>query len=213
MKTQVLQQIPSKTEFVSAYQKFLSDIIAGAVELGGMLVKMMEVNPMTIEELSKDGFSRSTLTRLERIGRGSLDPRLLIDDSPGAEAIMNLPVNWQKQLLDEGVTVGDVSEDGLAIKTVKPLMQVSAREIKKVFREDGSPRPVEDQIKIAKATQQRMRVLPAQRFEVSPDGETIYVLEKTQFTLKDWIAIGERASELQRKSLEKTVKGNQVNKR
>lgn len=213
MKTQVLQQIPSKAEFVSAYKKFLSDIIAGAVELGGMLVKMMEVNPMTIEELSQDGFSKETLKKLERIGHGSLDPRLLIDDSPGAEAILNLPVAQQRQLLDDGVAVGDVSDDGKSVQTVKPLTMVSQKEIKKVFREDGSPRPVDEQVSIAKAAQRHLRVLPAQRYEISADGEAVYVLEKTEFTLKDWIAIGERAADVQRQNLEQSVKGNQLKKK
>lgn len=211
MKTQTLTKIPTQQQFVEAYEQFLHSIIENAVTLGGMLVAMMEHRSATIDELADKGFSRITLNRLYNIGLGRLDPRLLIDDSPASQVIRELPLPQQKQLLDEGVpVVVELAADGKGIQKVKPVSMLTTKEVKKVFREDASVRPPVEQAQIVRTEKHQPKPEPAQRFKVAKDGETILVLEKTEFTLSQWYEIGELAKEQQLKFLESNLKKGQI---
>ena len=206
-----LTKIPTQQQFIEAYSAFLESIIENAVNLGGMLVAMMEHRSATIDELAAHGFSRVTLNRLYNIGLGRLDPRLLIDDSPASQVIRELPLPQQKHLLDEGLPViVDVDVAGKGVQKVKPVSMLTTKEVKKVFREDGSVRPPTEQVQIVRQERNHTHVQPAERFKISEDGETIMVLEKTEFTLSHWIAISEQASARQTKFLESAMKNRQV---
>jgi len=211
MKT--IDKIPTTVQFIEAYNRFIDSIIDNAKLLGGMLVSMMQHNPNTLDELNQKGFSRETLKKLYLIGLDRLDARLLLDDSPAAAMIRNLPMVQQQKLINEGVPVIiDVTAEGKGVQKIKPISLLSAKEVKKAFREDGSLRPVVEQTEIAQASRHNIHVLPAERFHISEDGETVAVLEKTEFTLSRWMEIGELAMKRQTQYLQSNVNKNQIAK-
>jgi len=208
-----IEKIPTIDQFIEAYERFVESIKDNAKQLGNMLVPMMQNNPNTLDDLSKKGFCRVTLDKLYRIGLDQLDSRLLLDDSPAAKIASNLPLVQQQKLLAEGVPVIiDVTPDGKGVQKIKPLHMVTEKESKKAFRADGSLCPASEQIEIAKAARHNIHVLPAERFHISEDGETVAVLEKTEFTLSRWMEIGELAIKRQTQYLQSNVNKNQIAK-
>ena len=214
--TTELDKIPSLQDIESALLRFLAAVEKEAINVGQMIARRMEQDPKTIEQLSSKGFDRYQLMRLYEVGLGRKDPRLLLDSSPVAELVWELPVEEQKMILDNGVKVVVVEDDGKAVERPRTLQQLTSKEAKRVFREDGSLRPVEEQIPLAKAEQRKIKVLPAHqddRFQISDDGDTIAVLAKTEFTLTQWMKIAEDAAAKQREFLGESMTENQVKAR
>jgi hypothetical protein len=215
MKT--LSKVPTQSQFIEAYNRFLDSIIQNAKLLGDMLAAMMQEKTTTIDDLAQQGFSRETLNKLYRIGLGQLDSRLLIESSPAVPMIEQLPLAQQQKLLDDGVPViVDVTADGKGVQKIKPIAMLTTKEVKKAFREDGSLRPATEQAEELRCKKHSITFLPAEppdRVKISDDGETIQVLEKTEFTLSRWMELGELAMKRQTEFLQSTLQKKQVAKR
>jgi hypothetical protein len=206
---QTLTKIPTLADFEAAYQRFIESIIENAFELGKMLVDIVAHDPRAIDKLIEHGFSQSTLLKLYDIGNGKLDPRLLIDDSPASNVIRQLPLPQQKQYLDEGVKVVAV-QGGKEVVRMKPVSLLTQKEVSKALLPSGAQRPIEDQRIMANREAKRKTTAPAERFKISDDGETIDVLEKTSFTLSQWVEIAERAGERQKEFLQSIMERKQI---
>lgn len=203
-------KIVSINEISNAIDRLMADFKTGSELVGKMIADRMAIHPNTCDELAKRGHSRSLLQELYFVGLGQRDWRLLIDESPAAEHLKKLPFEQQKKLLDEGAPVGEVESSGKQVQIIKPTSVLTRKECKKVFDDNGNLRPIEEQIVLAKAEQRRIKVEPARRYEISEDGETIEVLEKTAFTLSHWIEISEEAAERQKKFLQENLQKRQI---
>lgn len=212
MKTQnTVERVISLETISDAITKMVDNLLENARTVGGMIADRMQTDPDTIAKLVKVGHSRILLDNLYRIGLGELDARLLIDDSPAARMIRHLPSAEQSKLLDDGVKVISLDRTGKAIQTIKPVTMLTQNEVKRVFDEQGYVRPPEDQVPLVKP-EPKPTAPKAARYQISDDGDTIIVLEPTEFTLSHWIEISENASERQKQFLAKNIQKRQVAK-
>lgn len=92
-------------------------------------------------ELERRGEDLSDLRRglmsyLPLIAEGRLDPELVVRCAGQAmllKAASELPLSEQRRLLDEGIKLIDIGEDGSVIERTKPVEQISAVEVRRVF--------------------------------------------------------------------------------
>lgn len=137
-----LQKTASIPQFV--------ELVNSGIELwsqaGGMLVHLVADNPNIYSEIisKHPHITFEMLLAFERMGRRQLYPALLMDSSPAAKRLLQLPYEAQEKFCKEPVEV--VTEDGgHGLKTVKKyLKELSTNEANQVF-DVASVRDIEGQ--------------------------------------------------------------------
>jgi hypothetical protein len=97
-------------------------------------VMALDANTNVRDELVAMGVSRELLRRMERLGRGGIEPRLVFSTSGAASKVMALPLSEQQEILDCGVEV--MSADGLDHRLI-PLEELTPEQVRQVFGDGG----------------------------------------------------------------------------
>lgn len=168
-------------------------LVKSGIELwtkaGEMLVKLVEQNPNIYSEIiaKSPTITFEMLLAFERMGRKQIYPPLLMDNSPAAKMLLELPYDMQERFSKEQVELV-VSEDGDTEK--RYLKELNAFEAKQMFDSDGI-RPVEKQKEYLKthfragrkkATQNRAKCLGIFSIKISPSGAVVVERASTNTT-------------------------------
>lgn len=139
---------------------------------GVKLCQCLEEDPLFMDYFHKSHpeFSWELLAMLERIGRGELHPKLLLDGSPGGKRAALLPYSTQVKLLDKGVEVARKRGKEIDIE-VKPLAALTFAESQIVF-EASHVLSADEQVK--RLEQRSIRTRPARAaYEIGDDGVVV----------------------------------------
>lgn len=105
------------------------------IELAGAVVANLDVNPKFIDELVDKGADRDLFRRLERLGRGQLDKRLVLSGITAVKKLMSIPKSEQTKALNDGVEVLDWNEKDTRII---PASDLTGKQADQVFSSTGT---------------------------------------------------------------------------
>lgn len=94
------------------------------------LVATLNVKPQFAQELVESGVNRELIARLEKLGRGQLNPKLIFATNPGARKLVGLPRSDQDRALADGI---EVMEDDEKTTRVLPVESLTTDQARKVF--------------------------------------------------------------------------------
>ena len=120
---------------VSEFIRLVNTGIAAWTEAGKVLVCMIEHNPNIKRKICQEhkSITPGILAKLESVGRGSLDPQLLISDAPQYNLARKLPISDQKTLLETSIPLVIKSHDGTGVEVLhvdfKSLNTTQARQL------------------------------------------------------------------------------------
>lgn len=193
MKSSQIPALPGKPPI----EKFVSLVQAG-IELwssaGQLLVEMVNNDPNVYSEIMKRAtfITFEMLLAFEKMGRKQIYPPLLMDNSPGAKRLLELPYDIQERFCKEPLdVVVEVMESGEVKKQHKYVKELSEFESRMVFNGD-SVRSIPDQADFKKTHSPRGRQPYTKKedkenfignysIKVSPSGAV--VLEKSKSKL------------------------------
>jgi hypothetical protein len=146
---------------------------------GALLVKLIEEDENIFEKIiaqSEDGLRLEHLLTFERIGRGQLYPRLLLDESYAAKRVLDLglPFATQVELHDHPIQVA-VVQNGCVVTNLKRLNELNRAEAQVVLGENGA-RTVKEQASILMERKGREVV----RYRI--DGDSVIFFAHSKFT-------------------------------
>jgi hypothetical protein len=184
MKTQTsaVQSIVSKTYIENIFEAFRRGI-AGFTEAGKMVMDAVDNDSEAYSKIHKahPELSFEVLEVLEKIGRGVIEPSLLFDTSPGARALIGCPIGDQRKYTKEPVLVISI-EDGKQVQRMKPLPDLTQKEVRRAFNGPKIRTPDEQIDFIARDEKPHVISAPAVRYQILCNCNVL-VLEKTEFTL------------------------------
>jgi hypothetical protein len=118
------------------YEKFNKLVLKGIeawVEAGKMLVEMQKTNPNVSKEIcaAYPSLSPAVIAKFEAIGRGTLNPQLLLSESPGVRKLRAMPISVQNHLEGGSVDLLVLREKGVDVMKVeiKNLTQSQAAQV------------------------------------------------------------------------------------
>lgn len=106
--------------------------ISSFKKAGETLVKMLEAGQHLPEISAASGIPADVLAQIERIGRGQLNPELLLADYPAVPSIMRLSASEQSRLLVEMIEVM-VIKDGKADTLLVNAKNLTREQVFQVF--------------------------------------------------------------------------------
>ena len=99
------------------------------------MAKAWAANPEYIIEQCP-GLTRAHLAKFEAIGRGSLEPRLLLNGSIGYQRLAASPVSAQRKALKDGIQLYEAGQDGEITHRLIRAEELSPSEALQVFSQD-----------------------------------------------------------------------------
>jgi hypothetical protein len=117
MNNSTLQKIPSAADLFSRLQNITNDYLAVCIDYA----KSVALRPEIKDELIELGCSRILVNRMERIGTGAADPRLLTRSGRAFRKLEMYPLSEQKEALEKGVIVWDASTEDTRIVQLDEL--------------------------------------------------------------------------------------------
>lgn len=117
--------------------KILNEIIAEDSEAK---VKLMEYHPWLTWDI---------IAAFQRIGRRELMPALMLDSSPGAQKLSELPYSLQESLYGKEIEIYTQDDYMRISKVSRKIGSLTRRDIKIAFDENGL-RPIDEQLPLAK---------------------------------------------------------------
>ena len=166
-----------KTLADSRLQEFLDLVRLGAetwVKAGRLLCRIQDDNPQAVPlllELNPD-LTRDVLEKFMAMGKRTLHPSLVLDDSPAAKRLALLPYDQQEQLLRAKVRVVVRTADG-PMEREKRVCDLTKGEAERVIGETG----------LRTMAEQRRLLKPSHRQNIAPtrpdreDAPDTHVLE------------------------------------
>jgi hypothetical protein len=159
---QSLDKIPSAAELAQRIRNVSNDLLGIAHDL----VAALDAKPELAQELEDAGVNRELVSRLERLGRGQIHPRLVFSTTPGAEKLLTVPLSEQARVLDAGV---EVMEDDETTTRNIPIHELSPEQARQVFHR-GQVRSLAEQRTYLRARKKKRGVAaPTEDFRVCSD--------------------------------------------
>lgn len=130
-------------------------LVRSGIELwsraGEMLVKLVEENPNVYAEIieKNQSITFEMLLAFERMGRKQIYPPLLMDTSPGAKKLLELPYEMQEKFCKEPVEVVISDNGDSPIVEKRYVKELTGYEARVVFS-DERPRTVSEQVEFKK---------------------------------------------------------------
>lgn len=107
------------------------------VKAGQLIVECVDEDPEFIDKLVDQvpGLSRKTVLNFDAIGRGKIEPKVLMSDSPGCRKLLRLPIAEQRRLMAEPVNLLINTESGWETLKV-PVENLTTSQSRQVFADD-----------------------------------------------------------------------------
>lgn len=145
---------------VNRFHKLVSDGVAAWTKAGKLLVEIVDADPDAYDLIIMEGngITRAHLAKFEAIGRGSLEPRLLLNGSIGYHKLQSSPLSTQQNALDNGIQLYESDTDGgITHRIVRPE-DLSPFEASQVFAPGGTVRSPEEQKAYLAKRESRKRI-------------------------------------------------------
>jgi hypothetical protein len=138
---------------INVFLGYINQGVEAWVKAGKWLVQMRDRDSDVYNKILRScpGISVDTLLVFEKIGRRKLNPRLLLDNSPGSKRLMSLPYDLQVSCESADLEVLTGWSNGRPVVQKKKLRDLSASEAYRVFstswfrtpkeQEDFLPKP------------------------------------------------------------------------
>ncbi len=193
-------------EFVDLFAKGKQNLVA-AGEVYVHLLETVEGIQDTLVKTYPNILSYKVLDAMERIGRKQILPQLLLDTSPGAGRLINLPYSDQVKYSEANVDVVVIRE-GKSFIERKPVRELTGAEAHRVFARN-SMRDAKEQVEyISGGAPIKYRRMP-----YTIDGANVYFNSHVMLNLEDIEEIREKLKNPPLKGLAETIKGNQGKRR
>jgi hypothetical protein len=115
-------------------------------EAGELLVEIVDADPNARAHLvAETGLKRCHLAQLEAVGRGGMEPRLLLNVSEGYAKLRTCSLSEQRDALENGIKVYESTIDGCDIHRVVRPESLNPFERSQVFGPGGYIRDLEEQ--------------------------------------------------------------------
>ncbi len=138
-----------KRDLASGLDKF-------AFEWSQRLVRAIDHDPKIIQQLVDLNMDRGFLRRMEFLGRGQIDRRLLYATSAAATRLLRAPISEQASALEKGILVLDENETDE--RNIFPD-DLTPEQVRQVFDRNGRIRSITEQRTVIR--QRKQRLLPA----------------------------------------------------
>lgn len=155
-------------------------------QAGEILVKLVEENPNVYTEIIRKTptITFEMLLAFERMGRKQIYPPLLMDSSPGAKRLLELPYDVQERCCKDPVEVVIDASNGVPVTAKKYIKELSEYESRVLFS-SSAVRTIGEQAEFVKTHNKqgrkphvkRAKVIGTYVLKVSPSGAL--VAEKT----------------------------------
>lgn len=149
---------------VSKFQSLIYAGIQAWTDAGILLCSMVDADPGVFDRITEKcpEITRAHLAKFEAIGRGALDPRLLLNGSIGYTKLQKAPLSEQKKALTEGIKVAELKDGKTDHRIVKPD-QLNPMEASQVFAPTGAIRSLSEQQSYLAKREVRRRAEESQR--------------------------------------------------
>lgn len=121
---------PARILTSSEFKKCLSNITGDLLGLAAEVALSLSAKPELKQEWLDDGINPDLISRLQKLGEGSLEPSLVFATSPGAVRLIALPRHDQTEFIKNGVEV--LEPDGQNTRII-PVDQLTAKQAAQVF--------------------------------------------------------------------------------
>lgn len=186
------------TELEVQFTKFqqIADLVIQGVECwhkaGQIVCSLIDEDPAAIDKITSKipQLSRETLRSLERIGRGTLLPQLMLRSGAGWQRLRMMPVSVQARFVDAPVEVLITTESG-AESLMISVNNMSANQARQVFAYDGTVRDLGAQRAwLADEAHKQLQAGPAAtRKAWSIKGTTLVVRDSCQLSKQELVGI------------------------
>jgi len=149
------------------------------VMAGKVLVKALKDNPEAYDRFLGEGITHAHLSKFERIGKGELEPRLLLNGSIGYLKLQSVPESQQRRALDEGVKVYEPSASGETTHRMIQAEELNAFQASQVFAPSGIRTVQQQRAYLAERENRKNRTEAAKTVDL-PD----YTIKGTKVTFK-----------------------------
>lgn len=172
-----MKKAPVTEKLINQFTEFLTAGLEGLRKAAEIYVTAIDESP-TAKQVFRDHF-RGTLPTsiwdsLEKVGRRSLHPKLLLGGVPNSQVIRRLPYAQQEKFIDTKATVPLVTPSGRVMKA-RPI-DLKPEQVKVVF--DGSRiRDVEEQKLVVKSEKPKKK-----RPQYTIKGGCVYFWHNTVLT-------------------------------
>lgn len=159
--TQKEARVPLSVDMQVSVETFIV-LVRSGIELwtraGEMLVKLVDSNPNVYAEIieKNQSITFEMLLAFERMGRRQIYPPLLMDTSPGAQRLLELPYDVQERFCKEPVEIVVGENGSVPVVEKRYIKELSKYEARLAFDERGA-RPIEEQREFKKKHQPQGR--------------------------------------------------------
>lgn len=160
---------------INRFHKLVSDGVEAWTKAGKLLVEIVDADPDAYDTLLEagNGITRAHLAKFEAIGRGSLEPRLLLNGSPGYHKLQHAPLSTQQKALRDGIKLYEPDgQGGITHRIVRPE-DLSPFEVSQVFAPGGAVRSPEEQKAYLAKRETRRKVTKGSKTLDLPDYKII----------------------------------------
>lgn len=139
--------MPKLDEKIRRFGELILEGVKAWTEAGKLLVEILDEDPEAYERMTGGelGLTRAHLAKFEAIGRGALEPRLLLNGSAGYQRLAKAPVSAQREALDHGIRVYEETDEGETTHRLVKPNELSPLELAQVFAPGGALRTPEEQ--------------------------------------------------------------------
>jgi len=159
------------TKKTNRFLKHVRDGIEEWTKAGKLLVDLVDENPNAYDDIleAADGqITRAHLAKFEAIGRGGLEPRLLLNGSVGYAKLQNVPLSEQQKALRDGVKLYEPTSDGNITHRIVRPEDLNPFEASQVFAPGGSIRTPEEQASYLRKRESRKNADAAPATKAGP---------------------------------------------
>lgn len=140
--------IITKDKKIGQFVQLVKDGVEAWTKAGILLVTILDENPEAYDDIIESAggqITRAHLAKFEAIGRGSLEPRLLLNGSIGYHKLQSAPLSEQQKALKNGIKLYEPTSDGKITHRIVRPEDLSPFEASQVFAPGGGIRTPEEQ--------------------------------------------------------------------
>lgn len=174
--TQTLDREGMIAELTSV-RRLVLDAVESVCEAGEIVAKWTRLGVHTEELAAVSGLPEGVLRQLDKVGRGALDPRMLLDRYPAHQSVMRLPLAVQAEVLDGPVVLVEVKDENSPPEVRRVSVKALTREQGyQVFSSTGVRREDEQ---VAWIIEQRERARRAKLSGPAPSAGQVVLQPRT----------------------------------
>ena len=132
---------------IKRFNELVTEGVRAWTEAGKLLVQIVDSDPQAYDKIlgEAQGLTRAHLAKFEAIGRGQIEPRLLLNGSIGYQRLSKAPLSDQRRALNDGIPLYEPTADGETTHRIVRPEDLNPFEASQVFAPGGAIRSPEEQ--------------------------------------------------------------------